>query len=975
MITAPTVTVRTSSPVLVGRAEELRALRELVPRPGSVTFVEGEAGVGKTRLVGEALAGPELAGWCRLVGYCQPLREPFPYGAVLEALRGVDEHRINAAGLTAVAGSLRPYLPELAYLLPEQPVPLGDAGAERHRLFRAVRELLGALGPAVLVVEDVHWADDGSRQLLRFLTADPPGTLGTVLTYRPEDSPGGIPLGGAFRPSPARPGAFGQGADPVSATIRLRPLDVAGVRGMAAAILGDAAVTAELAGLLHERTAGIPFVVEEALRALRDPGGGVHRDVTAVRRLLEPAEVPVLLREAMLERLARLPLPARRITEAAAVLGVPAGSALLGTVAALPAERARTALTRAVHANVLVEVADARYGFRHTLAQQAVYRTLPGPERERLHRRALAALRAVEPAPLVQLAEHSRRAGLSGDWLRYAEAAADRAIGVGDAAIAIASLREPLAEPTLAPSDVDRLAGKLTRIAANGLGQHEVADTLERLLADRRLGDTVRGEVRLTLGLLLIRQAGGLEAGRAEIERAVRDLADRPDLRAKGMSVLAQPFVGSTPLSQLLPWMAEVDAAIATAGEDLVATNLLANNLAAWVHIGDPRGWRMVPRLPVRVRDREEQRYLARAHCNLADACAWIGHYDRAYGFLRSGMRLAVDSGAPFVASTARSTQAHLDWLTGTWDGLGERAARLLDEYRDLHPVASELSFVLGALAVARGEWHRAAEHFAHTGVADPDNAVTPVVLATHAATARMLVDQEDYPAAAAECDAGLDRLRHKEIWAWAGELAPAAVDAYCRAGREADAVALVEELAAGVADRDAPAADAALLLCRGMVAAHRREHAVAEPLLDRARAAYAELPARYFAALAAERLARCRVNADDASAATLLTTVAATFDTLGATRDAARCRHLLRLHGAGPRSRRGRRGYGNELSPREFDVARLVAAGRTNREIAEVLFLSRRTVEQHVARVLRKLGLGSRGELRGDTLSRMAPR
>ncbi|WP_238547001.1 response regulator transcription factor [Saccharopolyspora erythraea] len=84
----------------------------------------------------------------------------------------------------------------------------------------------------------------------------------------------------------------------------------------------------------------------------------------------------------------------------------------------------------------------------------------------------------------------------------------------------------------------------------------------------------------------------------------------------------------------------------------------------------------------------------------------------------------------------------------------------------------------------------------------------------------------------------------------------------------------------------------------------------------------------------------------------------------LGATRDAARCRHLLRSHGTTTPSRRGRRGYGNELSPREQDVARLLAGGRTNREIAEALFLSRRTVEQHVARVLRKLGAASRTEL-----------
>ncbi|MFJ6672948.1 LuxR C-terminal-related transcriptional regulator [Actinosynnema sp. NPDC091369] len=137
-----------------------------------------------------------------------------------------------------------------------------------------------------------------------------------------------------------------------------------------------------------------------------------------------------------------------------------------------------------------------------------------------------------------------------------------------------------------------------------------------------------------------------------------------------------------------------------------------------------------------------------------------------------------------------------------------------------------------------------------------------------------------------------------------------------------------------------------------------------AGPLLQEARRAADDLGLRYCSAVLSERIALVALERGDDAAATELGEVAARSDALGASRDAARCRHLVRGAGVTTPSRRGRRGYGNALSPREQDVARLPAQGRTNREIADVLFLAPRTVEQHVARVLRKLGVASRADL-----------
>lgn len=260
---------RAGSPVLVGRGGQLAVLREVVARRPAVVLIEGEAGVGKSRLVSELLAGDPGA-VSPLVGHCQRVGETFSYGAVLEALRGVGPALARQRSLNPVIGALAPLLPEIAAELPAPLPPLGDPQAERHRFFRAVRELLGALGPVLLVVEDLHWADDGTRRLLRFRAGEPPADLTMVLTYRQEDLHGGSPLGAEFRSA----------AGGLVAVLEIEPLDVGGVRRLTEAILGAEDVSAEFAARLHERTAGIPFVVEEVLcstAARRRSTTGSHR--------------------------------------------------------------------------------------------------------------------------------------------------------------------------------------------------------------------------------------------------------------------------------------------------------------------------------------------------------------------------------------------------------------------------------------------------------------------------------------------------------------------------------------------------------------------------------------------------------------------------------------------------------------------------------------------------------------------------
>lgn len=160
----------------VGRHREQTLLFDAIRHPPAVVVVEGDAGMGKSRLVHEATKILKSDGWRVLTGFCHPLREPLPYGPVIDALGKVGPW-LPDADLPPTAGALAPLLPDLAGLLPPAPSTPDDPGAARHQLIQAVRSVLAALGRTVLVVEDLHWVDDATRELLLLLARDLPEQL------------------------------------------------------------------------------------------------------------------------------------------------------------------------------------------------------------------------------------------------------------------------------------------------------------------------------------------------------------------------------------------------------------------------------------------------------------------------------------------------------------------------------------------------------------------------------------------------------------------------------------------------------------------------------------------------------------------------------------------------------------------------------------------------------------------------------
>lgn len=938
---------RLSSPVLVGRKDELDSLLRATTEPPALVVVEGEAGVGKTRLVEEFLDAPGLDGANRHVGDCQSLVEPFPLGPVLEALRTA---RPDRTGLGPITGVLRPLLPELSPLLPDSPEPLADRLAERHRLFRALRELIDALGRTVLVLEDLHWADEQTLEFLRFLSPQLPSQLTLVCTRRCEEvAASSVPLSlAAHLPSQT-----------TRLELRLLPLDKNEVRMLAAEILDAEEISQEFVDYLFEGSGGLPFAVEEVLRLLENREDLIQRKGAWVRRSLEDLAVPGAVRDFVLERLAELDPSAQDLVRASAVLGVQAGEELLGKVADLRTERTETALAEALSAALLVEASNNRFRLRHDLARQAVEEAVPSPLRRRFHLRAARELEKERPKPLARLAYHYRAADRTEEWTVYAEATADRAQSLDDAITAFRFLREALEVETLSSARRAQLASKFLVGAFDSFGEKDAADLVRPLLDDKALPPEVRGELRLHLGRFLC-QAGEDEEGYALIREAVDLLHSRPALSASAMAFLAQPSFRAGRFDEYLQWVARAAAEAARSDDRALQIRLSADRACTLLILGDARAWPAIEDIPEPGTEVDEVRQSARASGNLADALLHLGYHGQARELIDKD--LATGPGCFREHVIARVTSAQLDFVNGNWGGLEERVQLLLDEGEDRLPHHADLQAVQGLLQLARGEVGAAAETFEYlTEEKLCDIAIVPWVCG---GLARIRLAEERPEAALEAVARAVEIVEQQGVWTWSTDVAPVTVEALLGARRPAEAAKFVHRLAEGIEGRDAPAAGAALRVCRGLLAEAKgdlegaiREYAGAE---RRWRA----LPRPYEAARAREYRGRAILVDDPEGGQRRLVEAMDAYRALGAQWDAGRVRATLRQRGFVPPHRAGRKGYGSELSPREREVVDLASDGMSNREIALSLTVSRSTVEHHVSSAMRKLGASSRHEL-----------
>jgi len=397
---------RALCPVLVGREDELTTLEDalLAAHRGEGQFLvlAGGAGVGKTRLARELQRCALASGATVLWGGCSEVDLALPYLPFAEALG----NHLAAANLADIRLRLKAAGAELAQLFPqlggEGPARDGgeDPGESKLRLFEAVLALLRIAADQralLLVLEDIHWADASTRELLDYLSRRVRTTRMLLLaTCRNDELHRRHPLALMLR-SWRRAGT--------GELVELRPLPPDGVAAMVQAIF-DQPVRGELRDFLHARSEGNPFVLEEFLKSALDRP--VQPTAAWDLKRITELKIPPTVRDAILLRVERLSAEHVELLSAAAVLGPSFSYSTLVAVSGRKAEAVQSALRTFVQQQLMEEVPPTgeRYRFRHALTREAIYEDLIAPRRAELHRRAADALRRQSDTEPVDLAHH-----------------------------------------------------------------------------------------------------------------------------------------------------------------------------------------------------------------------------------------------------------------------------------------------------------------------------------------------------------------------------------------------------------------------------------------------------------------------------------------------------------------------------------------------------------------------------------------
>lgn len=477
---------------MIGRDVELAGLADAVKRAATgegrqVVLVAGEAGQGKSTLVAAAARQAAADGAVVLFGHAEEDLVA-PYGLFAEALG----HYVGSAARPEVERLAAAHGPALARLVPALGSPAGHAGggaadpeSERYLLFAAVVGALAELcagRPAVLVLDDLQWADRGSLQLLRHVaSAHLPLRLAVLATYRDDELSHRHPLTDTLAALHRLPGVT---------RLLLPGLDDEGVVSFLEAMAGSSldAKGVALAHAVHRETDGNPFFVGELLRHLSETGV-IAADPDGLRVApegLERSGLPETVRLVVGARVGRMGADAEQLLATASVLGRVFDLGLLAAVSAEAEERILDLLDRAAAASLVRAVAGrpGHFTFVHALIQRTLYDDLGPTRAARLHRRVAEALEATDPERLEELARHW--AAADPPDLQRAVAAAQRA---ADAALA-----------ALAPADAGRLYGRALALWARTAERDPVVGLDLRIglgTAQRQTGDPAFGATLL----------------------------------------------------------------------------------------------------------------------------------------------------------------------------------------------------------------------------------------------------------------------------------------------------------------------------------------------------------------------------------------------------------------------------------------------------------------------------------------------
>jgi DNA-binding NarL/FixJ family response regulator len=951
---------------LVGRAEEIgvleRAVMGLKTGSSAAIAVIGEPGIGKTRLLSEVARHADESGCIVLSGSGSEFEQDLPFWVFVDALdeyvAGLDPRRLESLE-DGVRGDLAGLLPSLSeYTLAGQS-PVSD---QRYRVHRAVGELiqrLAATKPLVLLLDDVHWADSASIDLLGALLRRPPAA--SVL----------LAIGARPRQMPERlAGAF-ERADRAGALTRLELTPLG--REEAAQLLGEGR-SAALADELYRQSGGNPFYLEELARSL---GRGDGPPMSGRDLSLTGVEVPRAVAAALTEELALLADTSRRLFEGAAVAGDPFEPEMAAAAAAIDDADATEALDDLL-ARDLVRRTDVprRFRFRHPLVRTVVYEAAPGGWVLGAHGRCANAL-AERGASAAVRAHHVEHAASPGDGeamalLREAGGAVMISAPASAARWFGAALR---VLPDSAPPG-ERLGLLMARagaLAASGQLERSRAALLEALALVPE--DAAEMWVQLTVA------CAGVEhfLGRHDLaqKRLAAALDRLPDPASpEGVALMLELAIDGmfrTDYDSTRRWGRRALDAARPLGDTLLIATAGATVVLGSACRGDmDEAEELLPEIAALVDGMSDDELARRpgAAGYLAAAELHLERFDDSISHAERGLEIARATGQ--MAPTLVPTLGTARFMRGL---LSESAAVL-----DVGLEAARVSGIEQAIAwslVNRSQSALAAWDV-ETALSTAEEAIELTQRLDESwisgwagvahAGALLAVDE---PAHAAE--SLLRQCGGEEVRSVPAGWKPMALELLTRCW-----------LAVGDGDAARASAERAVAIAAGLklpMTAAWAERATAAVALDAgdpdvaAAAALASATsadragAVIQAALSRVLAGRALAEAGDRDGAVSeLERAAAVFEDSGAPshRDATE-RELRKLGRVV--HRRARKGTSDsealgELSARELEVARLVVDRKTNREIAGALFVSLKTVEAHMSNLFRKLGVGSRAEV-----------